>query len=88
MVVITSPEHTFLPCTSGPSHVQLPREQDRKTQMLGNTHNLFFLKKGNTQNTTEYFSQILHISIQQWIHSQHRRHHKQYAFPSSSCDLL
>lgn len=55
MVVITSPEYTFLPCTSGSSHVQLPREEDHKTQMLGNTHNFFFFskQKGNTQNTME-----------------------------------
>jgi hypothetical protein len=38
MLVITSPGYTFLPCTSGSSHVQLPREEIHKIQMLGKTH--------------------------------------------------
>lgn len=37
MVVITSPEYTFLPCTSGSCHVPLPREEDHETQKLGST---------------------------------------------------
>jgi len=62
MLVITSPEYTFLPCTSGSSHVRLPREEVHKIQMPVNTHKttnnfhesyIFPSNNGSTANTED-----------------------------------